>query len=145
MKKLFFIVSAIGFFTPFILFAFLQIPNDNLKIFAIYFLPKFNLVYFGIVIVFFFAGLKIKWVQFAQILFISIYFIYLVLGYFVLAPMYAKNFATKHKNSKIVKVTELKKLHNFKIIYKKGNYAVIVPNNTSHTNPFNYVRDRGQY
>ena len=145
MKKLFFIISAIGFFTPFILFAFLQIPNDNLKIFAIYFLSKFNLIYFGIVIVFFFIGLKIKWLQLAQILFISIYFIYLALGYFVLAPMHIKKYAKKYKNAKIVKLTELKKFNGFKLIYKEGAYALIIPTHKKNKNPFNYVRDRGQY
>ena len=145
MKRLFFIISAIGFFTPFILFFTLQTPNENLKIFAIYTLPKFNLIYFALLIVFFFLGLKIKWIQFAQILFVSIYFAYLLVNYFILAPLHAKEFAKNYKNAKIVKLTELQKEHNFKIIFKEGNYAVIIPSKTSHTNPFNYIKDRGNY
>jgi len=145
MKKLFFIISAVGFFLPFLLFIFLQLPYDNLKIFALFLLPKFNLIYFAIIIVFFFAGLKIKWLQLAQILFIAIYLIYLSALYFIFAPMHIKKYAKKYKNSKIVKITELKNFKNFKIVYKEGAYAVIIQTSKKHTNPFNYIKDRGQY
>jgi len=145
MKKIFFILSAVAFFLPFVLFVLLHTSNDNLKIAAIYFLPKFNLIYFAIIILFFFIGLKSKWIQLAQILFITFYFLYLCFSYFIIAPYQVKEFAKKHKNAKVVKITKLKKLHNFQIIYKKGAYVVIIPSYQKHTNPFNYVRDRGEY
>ena len=146
MKKLFFVISIIGFFTPFVLFFLLKYPNDNLKILALYFLPKLNLTYFAIIIVFFFLGLKFKWAQFAQILFIIFYISFLCVNYFILAPIHVKEFAKKHKNAIIVKITKLKNYPNFQLLYKEGAYAVIIPSKAKkHTNPFNYVRDRGQY
>ncbi len=143
MKKLFLVVSIIGFSLPFVLFVLLQLPNESFKILDMYFLPRFNLVYFAIIIVLFFVGLKVEWVQLSQILFITVYILYLCIDYFILAPVHVKEFAKKYPNSKIVKISEFKKLPEFKLLYKNGGSAVVIIEDKNYTEPFKYKKDRG--
>jgi len=144
---LFFIASVIGFFFPYVLKFLISSPNESIKIFAIYSLSKFNLIYFMVIIIFFFAGLikKYKFLRTAQIIFVTIYIGYVFVDYFILTKINVQNYIKEHNlNAKFIKITELKKYPNFKIYFKDGQWAAvkIVPK-TKKTLPFNYKKDRG--
>jgi len=148
VKTAFYIFSVIGFFFPYVLKFLISSPNESLKVFAIYCLGKFNLVYFAVVIVFFFAGLikKYRFLRLAQILFVAAYIGYVLIDYFVLTKIHVQNYITRHNlNAKLVKITELKKLPNFRIYYKEGNWAAvkILPKENKSL-PFNYKKDRSR-
>jgi len=148
VKTAFYLFSIIGFFFPYVLKFLISSPNESLKIFAIYSLGKFNLVYFAVIIFFFFAGLvkKYRFLRIAQILFVTVYIGYVLVSYFVFAKMHVKEYITEHKlNAELVKVTELKKFPNFRLYYKEGNWAAvkILPAEKKEL-PFNYKKDRGQ-
>ena len=134
--KLFIFISIIGFLFPYLLKFLLLTNNELIKLFAIYSLNKFNLVYFGIVIFFFFIGLKYKSFRVSQIIFVVFFISYLFLDFFILSKMKAKKFI--NNNLKLVKITELKNFKHFKLIYKDGLWAVIKIEETNTTLPFNY-------
>jgi len=147
-KIIFYIASVIGFFFPYVLKFLISSPNENLKIFAIYSLGKFNLIYFGVIIIFFFGGLikKFKYLRIAQIIFVTVYIGYVLVSYFILTKAHVKEYIkTRNLNAKLVKITELKKYPNFKIYYKEGPWAAvkIMPKHKK-TLPFNYRKDRNQ-
>jgi Ca2+/Na+ antiporter len=148
MKKIFYIVSIIGFFFPYVLKFMHSSTNEALKIFALYSLGKFNLVYFAVIIIFFFLGLKEKFsfLRIAQVIFVSLYIGYVFVGYFILAKINTQNYIKKHNlNAKIVKLTELKNYPNFKIYYKEANFAAIkILPKKKNSLPFNYKKDRAQ-
>lgn len=150
MKKsilLFYIVSIIGFFFPYVLKFLIASPNESVKIFAIYTLGKFNLIYFAVVVVFFFIGLnkKFQFIRIAQIIFVTAYIAYVLADYFILAKINVQNYIKEHHlNAQLVKITDLKKYPNFKIYYKKANWAAIkILPETKKELPFNYRKDRG--
>ena len=125
---IFYIFSAVGFFFPYLLKFLIAAPNEAVKIFAIYSLGKFNLLYFAVVIIFFFAGLlkKFKFLRISQIIFVTVYIGYVLISYFILTKAHVKSYIKEHKlNAELVKVTELKKYQNFKIYYKEGNWAAV--------------------
>jgi hypothetical protein len=146
-KIIFYVFSAVGFLFPYVLKFLIQSPNENVKIFAIYCLGKFNLVYFAIVILFFFLGLtkKYKFLRTAQIVFVTVYIGYVLTSYFILAKINVENYIkTRNLDAKLVKITELKKYPNFKIYYKEGNWAAVkILPEKEKTLPFNYKKDRG--
>jgi hypothetical protein len=146
-KIIFYLFSSIGFFFPYILKFLISSPNESIKIFALYSLGKFNLIYFAIVIIFFFAGLKkYHFLRIAQIIFVAIYIGYVLISYFILAKINVQNYIKEHNlNAQLIKITELKKYPNFKIYYKEGNFAAvkILPKVTKEL-PFNYKKDRVQ-
>jgi len=148
MKKVFYIASIIGFFFPYVLKFMLSSTNESLKIFALYSLAKFNLIYFAVIIIFFFLGLKEKFsfLRIAQIIFVSIYIGYVFISYFILAKINVQNYIKKHNlKAQIVKLTELKNYPNFKIYYKEANFAAIkVLPKKKNSLPFNYKKDRAQ-
>ena len=148
MKKVFYIASIIGFFFPYVLKVMLTSNNEALKIFALYSLAKFNLIYFAVVIIFFFLGLKEKFsfLRIAQIIFVCFYIGYIFVGYFILAKINTQNYIKKHNlKAKIVKLTDLKNYPNFKIYYKEANYAAIkVLPKKQNSLPFNYKKDKAQ-
>jgi len=148
VKTVFYLFSIIGFFFPYVLKFLISSPNENVKIFAIYALGKFNLVYFGLVIIFFFAGLikKYSFFRIAQIIFVTSYIGYVLVSFFILTKTHVQNYIkTHHLNAELMKVTELKNVPNFKIYYKEGNWAAvkIIPK-SRHELPFNYKKDRAQ-
>lgn len=136
--KLFIFISIIGFLFPYILKFLLLTNNELIKLFAIYSLNKFNLVYFGIVILFFFIGLKYKPFRLSQIIFVILFISYLFLDFFMLSKIKAKKFIKK--DLKLVKITELKNFKHFKLIYKDGLWAVIKIEEKNTTLPFNYKK-----
>jgi len=144
LKYIFYTLSSIAFFFPFIFYFFLMSQNVELKIMALYFLPKFNIIYFAVLIVLFFIGLKKQWAKIAEILFIIFYLSYVFIDFFVIAPIKVKEFAKNHPGSKIVKISELKNLPGFELLYKNGDLAVVKIKLTNHTNPFGYKKDRRQ-
>jgi len=144
LKYIFYILSSIGFFLPFVFYFLLMSQNSELKIMALYFLPKFNIIYFAILIVLFFIGLKKNWAKVAEILFIIFYLGYIFIDFFVIAPIKVKEFAKKYPGSKIVKISKLKNLPGFELLYKNGDLAVVKIKLTNHTNPFGYKKDRRQ-
>jgi hypothetical protein len=151
MKKeiiLFYTVSVIGFFFPYVLNFLLSSTNAEIKIFAMYALSKFNIIYFAVVIVFFFTGLfrKFQYIRIAQIIFITAYIGYVFIDYFALAKLNVENYIkTHHLNAKLVKISDLEKYPNFKIYYKKANWAAVkILPETKKELPFNYKKDRAQ-
>ena len=136
--KFFIFISIIGFLFPYFLKFLLLTNNELIKLFAIYSLNKFNLVYFGIVILFFFIGLKYKSFRVSQIIFVVFFISYLFLDFFILSKMKAKKFIKK--DLKLVKITELKSFKHFKLIYKDGLWAVIKIEEKNTTLPFNYKK-----
>jgi len=136
--RLFIFISIIGFLFPYILKFLLLTNNELIKLFAIYSLNKFNLVYFGIVILFFFIGLKYKPFRLSQIIFVILFISYLFLDFFILSKIKAKKFIKK--DLKLVKITELKNFKHFKLIYKDGLWAVIKIEEKNTTLPFNYKK-----
>ena len=136
--KFFIFISIIGFLFPYFLKFLLLTNNELIKLFAIYSLNKFNLVYFGIVILFFFIGLKYKSFRVSQIIFVVFFISYLFLDFFILSKMKAKKFIKK--DLKLVKITELKNFRHFKLIYKDGLWAVIKIEEKNATLPFNYKK-----
>jgi hypothetical protein len=66
--------------------------------------------------------------------------------YFIYPKIDIQNYIKNHnlKDVQIVKITELKNIPNFKLIYKSANLAIIkkLPKE-KHTQPFNYKKDRG--
>jgi len=144
LKYIFYTLSTIAFFLPFIFYFFLMGQNAELKIMALYFLPKFNIIYFAVLIVLFFIGLRKSWAKIAEILFIVFYLGYVLIDFFVIAPIKVKEFAKNHPGSKIVKISELKDLPGFELLYKNGDLAVVKIKLTNHTNPFGYKKDRRQ-
>ena len=144
LKYIFYTLSTIAFFLPFIFYFFLMGQNAELKIMALYFLPKFNIIYFAVLIVLFFIGLRKSWAKIAEILFIVFYLGYVFIDFFVIAPIKVKEFAKNHPGSKIVKISELKDLPGFELLYKNGDLAVVKIKLTNHTNPFGYKKDRRQ-
>lgn len=136
--RLFIFISIIGFLFPYILKFLLLTNNELIKLFAIYSLNKFNLVYFGIVILFFFIGLKYKPFRLSQIIFVILFISYLFLDFFMLSKIKAKKFIKK--DLKLVKITELKNFKHFKLIYKDGLWAVIKIEEKNTTLPFNYKK-----
>jgi len=144
LKYIFYTLSGIGFFLPFVFYFLLMSQNTELKIMAIYFMPKFNIIYFAVLIVLFFIGLKKEWAKVAEILFIIFYLGYVFIDFFVIAPIKVKEFAKNHPGSKIVKISELKDLPGFELLYKNGDLAVVKIKLTNHTNPFGYKKDRRQ-
>jgi len=136
--KLFIFISIIGFLFPYILKFLLLTNNELIKLFAIYSLNKFNLVYFGIVILFFFIGLKYKPFRLSQIIFVILFISYLFLDFFMLSKIKAKKFIKR--DLKLVKITELKNFKHFKLIYKDGLWAVIKIEEKNTTLPFNYKK-----
>ena len=123
-------------------------PNENLKIFAIYALGKFNILYFAVIIIFFFVGLreKFSYLRIAQVIFVSVYLGYVLISYFILAKIHVQNYVKEHNlKAKIVTLGELKNYPNFKIYYKEANYAAIkiLPKQKKEL-PFNYKKDRAQ-
>jgi hypothetical protein len=147
-KTVFYIFSVIGFFFPYVLKFLMTSPNENLKIFAIFALGKFNIVYFAVIIVFFFMGLreKFSFLRFAQIIFVTVYLGYIFISYFLLAKIEVQNYVKEHHlNASIVTLTELKNYPNFKIYYKKANWAAIkVLPKEKKVLPFNYKKDRAK-
>ncbi|ACM93739.1 hypothetical protein NAMH_1574 [Nautilia profundicola AmH] len=147
-KMIFYIVSAIGFFFPYVLKFLISSPNESIKIFAIYCLGKFNLIYFAVVIVFFFMGLmnKYKFLRIAQIIFVTIYIGYVLVSYLILTKMNVQNYIKGHNlDAKLMKITELKKHPNFKIYFKEGQWAAVkILPETKKELPFNYKKDRAQ-
>ncbi len=142
MKTLFYVISALGFLLPYLLKFSFTLFNDESKVFAIYLLSKFNLIYFAILITLFFAGLRYKKLQIAQILFVTGYIGSVLLNYFILAPKKIANFA-KENNLTLVKVTELKNYPHFKIIKQEAGWAAIkLTPHLKNTLPFNYKKDR---
>jgi len=145
MKKLYIILAVIGFFFPYFLQLSLSSANDELKVFALYLLPKFNLIYFAILIILFFAGLKKEFARITLILFVTFYFAYTFFSYFIYPKFAVENYIKSHdiKDAKIVKLTDLKNYPNFKIIYKYANLAVvrILPKKEKKL-PFNYIKER---
>jgi len=144
LKYIFHTLSGIGFFLPFVFYFFLISQNAELKVMALYFLPKFNIIYFAILIVLFFIGLRKNWAKVAEILFIIFYLGYIFIDFFVIAPIKVKEFAKNHPGSKIVKISELKDLPGFELLYKNGDLAVVKIKLTDHTSPFGYKKDRRQ-
>ena len=136
--KFFIFISIIGFLFPYFLKFLLLTNNELIKLFAIYSLNRFNLVYFGIVILFFFIGLKYKVFRTAQIIFVLFFISYLFLDFFILSKIIAKKFIKK--DLKLVKITELKSFKHFKLIYKDGLWAVIKIEEKNTTLPFNYKK-----
>lgn len=136
--RLFIFISIIGFLFPYILKFLLLTNNELIKLFAIYSLNKFNLIYFGIVILFFFIGLKYKPFRLSQIIFVILFISYLFLDFFILSKIKAKKFIKK--DLKLVKITELKNFKHFKLIYKDGLWAVIKIEEKNTTLPFNYKK-----
>lgn len=136
--RLFIFISIIGFLFPYILKFLLLTNNELIKLFAIYSLNKFNLIYFGIVILFFFIGLKYKPFRLSQIIFVILFISYLFLDFFMLSKIKAKKFIKK--DLKLVKITELKNFKHFKLIYKDGLWAVIKIEEKNTTLPFNYKK-----
>ncbi|GAB6074198.1 hypothetical protein [Nautilia lithotrophica] len=147
-QMIFYIVSIIGFFFPYVLKFLISSPNESIKIFAIYCLGKFNLVYFAVIIVFFFAGLmkKYKFLRVAQIIFVTVYIGYVLVSYFILTKIHVKNYISEHKlNAKLIKISELKNYPNFKIYYKEGPWAAVkIMPKAKKKLPFNYKKDRAQ-
>jgi len=147
-KIIFYVISAIGFFFPYVLKFLISSPNENIKIFAIYSLEKFNLIYFAVVIVFFFMGLmkKFKYLRIAQIIFVTVYLGYVLGSYFILTKVHVKNYIKTHNlNARLVKITELKNYPNFKIYYKEGPWAAVkIMPKLKKALPFNYKKDRAQ-
>jgi len=136
--RLFIFISIVGFLFPYF-FKFLLLTNNELiKLFAIYSLNKFNLVYFGVVILFFFIGLKYKVFRTAQIIFVIFFISYIFLDFFILSKMKAKKFI--NNDLKLVKITKLKSFKHFKLIYKDGLWAVIKIEEKNATLPFNYKK-----
>jgi len=144
LKYIFYTLSSIAFFFPFIFYFFLMSQNVELKIMALYFLPKFNIIYFAVLIVLFFIGLKKQWAKVAEILFVVFYLGYVFIDFFVIAPIKVKEFAKNHPGSKIVKISELKNLPGFELLYKNGDLVVVKIKLTNHINPFGYKKDRRQ-
>jgi len=144
LKYIFYTFAAIGFFLPFVFYFLLMSQNAELKVIAIYFMPKFNIIYFAILIVLFFIGLKKQWAKVAEILFVIFYLGYVFINFFVIAPIKVKEFAKNHPGSKIVKIAKLKDLRGFELLYKNGDLAVVKIKLTDHTNPFGYKKDRRQ-
>jgi len=144
LKYIFYILSSIGFFLPFVFYFLLMSQNSELKIMALYFLPKFNIIYFAVLIVLFFIGLRKNWAKVAEILFIIFYLGYIFIDFFVIAPIKVKEFAKNHPGSKIVKISELKDLPGFELLYKNGDLAVVKIKLINHSNPFGYKKDRRQ-
>ena len=136
--KFFIFISIIGFLFPYFLKFLLLTNNELIKLFAIYSLNKFNLVYFGIVILFFFIGLKYKSFRVSQIIFVVFFISYLFLDFFILSKMKAKKFIKK--DLKLVKITNLKNFKHFKLIYKNGLWAVIKIEEKNTALPFNYKK-----
>jgi len=147
-KTLFYLASIIGFFFPYVLKVLISSPNESLKIFAIYSLGKFNLIYFAVVIIFFFMGLmkKYSFLRTAQIIFVSVYLGYVFASYFILTKLHVQNYIKEHNlDAMLMKVTDLKKLQNFRIYYKEGNWAAVkILPKQNKTLPFNYKKERAQ-
>jgi len=147
MKLLFYIVSFVGFFFPYILKVLISSPNAQTKTFAIFALGHYNLIYFAVVIIFFFAGLRVKFLQIAQILFVLLFNSYVLSDYFIFSKLDVEKYLNTHhlQNAKTVKISELKNYQNFKLYYKNGPYAVIevLPKKEKKL-PFNYTKDRAQ-
>lgn len=147
LKNIFYLFSVTGFFFPYVLKFLISSTNDSLKIFAIYSMQKFNLIYFAVVIIFFFMGLtnRFKFARYAQILFVGGYLTYVFADYFIISKTEVENYVKTHKNTVMVKMTDLKKIKNFKIKYKKANYcAVEILKEENKTLPFNYRKDRNR-
>ncbi len=146
MKKFFILVSVFGFLFPYILKFLLNTQDAQIKVFCIYALNKFNLIYFFILILLFFLGIwkKSKLIQILQISFVFTYISYIFLDFFIFSKIKAQNFIKTHKlDAKIEKIANLKNYPNFKIYYKSGAYAVIKPlKENKKTLPFNYKKDR---
>ena len=136
--RLFIFISIVGFLFPYLLKFLLLTNNELIKLFTIYSLNKFNLVYFGIVILFFFIGLKYKTFRVSQIIFVVFFISYLLLDFFILSKIKAKKFM--NNDLKLVKITELKNFNHFKLIYKNGLWAVIKIEEKNTTLPFNYKK-----
>jgi hypothetical protein len=144
-KTFFYTISAFGFFFPYILKFLIASSNTGVKIFAIYSLGKFNLIYFAIIIVFFFAGLieKYSFLRTAQTIFVTVFTGYVLLSYFVFAKMDVQNYIkNRNPDAILVKISDLNKYPNFKIYYKKAGYAAvkILPKEKKSL-PFNYKKD----
>jgi len=144
MRALFYTISAIGFFVPFIFYFLLSSQNSELKIMALYFLPKLNIIYFAVLIILFFIGIKKQWAKIAEILFVIFYLGYVFINFFIIAPIKVKEFAKNHPGSKVVKISNLKNLPGFELLYKNGDLAVVKIKLTDHTNPFGYKKERRQ-
>jgi len=146
---LFYTVSVIGFFFPYILKFLIASPNENIKILAIYMLGKFNLVYFAFIILFFFMGLSKKFKNIAvtaQLIFVPVYLAYVFADYFVISKMEVEKYIKNNQpDAKLVQLSELKTLPNFKIYYKKANWAAVkILPKQEKTLPFDYKKDRAQ-
>jgi len=146
-RVLFYTISAFGFFFPYLLKFLITSPSDEIKIFALYSLGKFNLIYFAVVIIFFFLGLmeKYKFFRIAQVLFVPLFLAYILVDYFVLTKNDVKNYiTTNHLNAKLVSITELKNYPNFQILYKKGKWAAVkILPKQKNSLPFNYKKQQG--
>lgn len=142
MKLTFILVSIIGFITPYLLYFSLSFNNETLKLFAINALPYFNFIYFSIVVFMFFIGLKKSFARYAQLIFVPIYIGFIFVNYYFFSKIKIEKIAKKHPQAKIVKIVELKKINGFKLIYKNGPYALIIPYKKKNTNPFNYKKDK---
>jgi hypothetical protein len=123
-------------------------PDESIKVFAIYALGKFNIIYFAVIIVFFFMGLrdKFSYLRIGQIIFVTVYLGYVLISYFVLARIHVENYVKEHNlKAEIIKLTDLKNYPNFKIYYKEANWAAvkILPKEKKEL-PFNYKKDRAQ-
>ena len=132
--KFFIFISIVGFLFPYFLKFLLLTNNKLIKLFTVYSLNKFNLVYFGIIILFFFIGLKYKVFRTAQIIFVIFFISYIFLEFFILSKMKAKKFI--NNDLKLVKITELKDFKHF----KNGLWAVIKIEEKNTTLPFHYKK-----
>ncbi len=144
-RTLFYAVSAFGFFFPYILKFLMASSNESIKIFAINTLGNFNLIYFAIIIVFFFAGLieKFSFLRTAQTIFVTAFTGYVLLNYFVFAKIDVQNYIkNQNPDAILVKISDLNKYPNFRIYYKKAGYAAvkILPKEKKQL-PFNYKKD----
>ncbi|MEO1928331.1 MAG: hypothetical protein ABGX26_06550 [Nautiliaceae bacterium] len=147
MNAVFIIISIIGFFVPYVLKFLLTSTEANIKIFALFALNKFNLIYFIIIIFFFFASFRKKEFKIAQIIFVTVYLGYILVSYFFLSKKHVEEFIKTHHltNVKLMPLSKLNTLPNFKLHYKEANWAAVeILKEKNSSLPFNYKKDKAQ-
>jgi len=145
MKKLFYILFIIAFLIPFFITFYYPYANDFLKSLFLVSYHKFNIIYYGFLILFLFLSFIKKYSKFAittGILYIIFFYVYFGISIFIIPKIKAKKFLKTHPNAILTTMDKLKYIKSYKLLYKDSIFVVIQKTKYNHKNPFNYKKDR---
>jgi len=147
MKKIFYSLFTIAFFAPFLISFYYPHANGFLKAVFLVISNKFNLIYYGFLILFLFLSFIKKYSKFAittGVLYIIFFYLYIGISTFLIPKIKAQKFLKNHPNAILTTMDNLKNMPSYKLLYKDSIFVVIQKTKYDHTNPFNYKKDRRQ-